>query len=122
AADVNQIVENLRGRAAEKKPVERAAKSGDETIINFKGVDAKTKEPIQGAEGNEYPLALGSKSFIPGFEDQLTGLKPGEKKTFPLTFPADYGVKDLQKRKVSFTVTVLKVNELAKPKADDAFA
>lgn len=122
AADVSQIVENLRGRAAEKKPVERAAKSGDETVINFKGVDAETKEPIQGAEGNEYSLALGSKSFIPGFEDQLVGLKPGESKTFPLDFPADYGVKDLQKRKVSFTVTVLKVNELVKPKADDAFA
>lgn len=122
AADINQIVDNLRGRAAEKKTVDRAAKLDDEVVINFKGVDAKTKEPIQGADGNEYSLALGSKSFIPGFEEELVGVKPGHDKTFELTFPADYGVKDLQKRKVNFTVTILKVNEQVKPKLDDAFA
>ncbi len=122
AKDVNQVLDNLRGRAAEKKPVERPAKLGDEVIINFKGVDAKTEQAIDGAAGNEYPLALGSNSFIPGFEEALVGLKPGEKKTFPLSFPADYGVKDLQGRKVSFTVTVLKVNEQVKPKLDDTFA
>lgn len=122
AKDVNQVIDNLRGRAATKKDVERAAKPGDEVLINFKGADAKTKETVQGAAGNEYPLLLGSKTFIPGFEEQLAGLKPGESKSFPLTFPADYGVKSLQSRKVNFEVTVLKVKELVKPKLDDAFA
>ena len=122
AKDVTEVIENLRGRSAEKKPVERAAKLDDEVIIDFKGVDAKTKESIQGADGKEYPLTLGSNSFIPGFEEEVVGLKPGEKKTFDITFPADYGVKDLQKRQVSFTVTALKINEQVKPKADDAFA
>lgn len=122
AADVNQVLDNLRSRSAAKKDVDRAAKNGDEVTIDFKGVDAKTKDPIAGADGKEYPLALGSKTFIPGFEEALVGIKPGGKKTFPLTFPKDYGVKDLQNRKVSFTVTALKIQELTKPKLDDAFA
>jgi len=120
--DVNQVLDNLRGRAAEKKTVDRAAKTGDEVIINFKGVDAETKQAIQGADGSEYPLALGSKTFIPGFEEKLVGAKPSATKTFTLTFPKDYGAKSLQNRKVSFTVEVLKVQELVKPKLDDAFA
>jgi trigger factor len=122
AKDVTQVLENLRGRSAEKKTAERAAKTEDEVIINFKGTDAKTKAAIQGADGNEHPLMLGSKSFIPGFEDELIGMKAGATKSFVLTFPADYGAKELQSRKVNFEVTVLKVNELAKPKLDDAFA
>jgi trigger factor len=122
AADVNQVLDNLRGRAAEKKDVQRPAKAGDEVVINFKGADAKTKDAISGADGNEYPLALGSKSFIPGFEDKLVGAKPGSTKTFILTFPKDYGAKPLQGREVSFTVEILKIRELVKPKLDDAFA
>ncbi|HVV67318.1 MAG TPA: trigger factor [Candidatus Saccharimonadales bacterium] len=122
AKDVDQVLDNLRARSAEKKEVKRAAKLDDEVVINFKGTDAKTKEAIQGADGSEYPLVLGSKTFIPGFEEELVGLKPGEKKSFVLTFPKDYGATSLQNRKVNFDVTVLKVQELVKPKLDDAFA
>ncbi|HVV26131.1 MAG TPA: trigger factor [Candidatus Saccharimonadales bacterium] len=122
AQDVSQVLDNLLARAATKQTVQRAAKDGDEVIINFKGVDAKTKQAIQGADGKEYPLTLGSNSFIPGFEAAVIGIEPGHNKTFELTFPKDYGVKDLQNRKVEFTVTVLKVNELVKPKLDDKFA
>ncbi len=122
AKDVDQVLDNLRGRSADKKAVTRAAKLGYELIINFKCTDAKTKESIQGADGSEYPLALGSKSFIPGFEEELVGIKPGGSKTFPLTFPKDYGAAALQGRKVTFKVEVLKVQELAKPKLDDKFA
>lgn len=122
AKDVNEVIDNLRQRAATKQPVQRAAKSSDEVIIDFKGTDAKTKKPVDGADGKEYPLTLGSKTFIPGFEEKLVGLKPGESKTFDLTFPQDYGVKDLQGRVVTFKVTVLKVNEQAPPALDDKFA
>lgn len=122
AKDVDQVLDNLRSRAAEKKAVKRAAKLGDELIINFKGTDAQTKEAISGADSSEYPLVLGSKTFIPGFEEKLIGVKPGTSKTFTLTFPKDYGAKALQNRKVSFTVETLKIQELAKPKVDDAFA
>lgn len=122
AADVNDLIENLRTRGAERKEVTRAAKQGDELLIDFRGVDAKSKKPISGADGKAYPLVLGSQSFIPGFEDNLIGAKAGETKTFDITFPAEYGVSALQKKKVTFTVTVQKVQELVKPKLDDDFA
>ena len=106
AIDVTTVVNNLRQRAAAKEEVQRAAKLGDEVTIDFKGVDAKTQEPIDGADGQDYPLVIGSKSFIPGFEEEMVGLKPGDEETFIITFPEDYATKDLQKRKVSFTVKV----------------
>lgn len=122
AKQVDDVIESLRERAAERKEVTRAAKTGDEVVIDFVGVDAKTKEPINGADGKGYPLILGSNTFIPGFEDNLAGMKVGEEKSFDITFPEDYGVKALQKRKVTFTVTATKVNEMVKPKVDDEFA
>lgn len=122
AADVNEVLDNLANRTADKKTVERAAKTGDEVLIDFAGTDVKKKEAVNGATGTDYPLQLGSNSFIPGFEDNLIGVKPGETKTFTVTFPKDYGVAALQNRAVSFEVKVKEVKELAKPKLDDAFA
>jgi trigger factor len=119
--EIEQVITNLSLRAAEKKEVTRAAKNGDEATIDFKGVDAKGK-PVKGADGTGYPLALGSGTFIPGFEDNVVGMKVGEEKEFTVTFPKDYGVKTLQNAKVTFTVTLQKLNEVVKPKIDDAFA
>lgn len=120
--DVDDVIESLLTRDAEKKEVSRAAKNGDEAVIDFTGVDTKTKEAIAGADGKEYPLTLGSNTFIPGFEPEIVGLKPGDEKTFDIVFPKDYGTKALQGKKVTFTVKVHKVNEVALPKLDDAFA
>jgi trigger factor len=120
--DVDEVLQNLSQRSAQKTPVERAAKKGDEMIIDFTGTDAKTGEPIPGADGKAYPLTLGSNAFIPGFEDELVGAKPGALTKFTLTFPKDYGAKELQNRQVTFAVTVHTVNELQPPKLDDAFA
>lgn len=122
AKEVDDVIANLRTREAEKKDVDRASKDKDEVWIDFTGVDAKTKEPIKGADGKDYPLILGSNTFIPGFEPNLVGLKAGDEKTFVLTFPKDYGVKALQNRKVEFTVNVKKVQEVVEPKIDDTFA
>lgn len=122
AKDVTGVLDELKQREAEKKDVERAAKKTDATVIDFKGVDTKTKEPISGADGKDYPLTLGSNTFIPGFEDEIIGMKPGEEKTFTITFPKDYGAKALQSRKVDFTVTVKKVQEVVEPVVDDKFA
>lgn len=122
AKDIDDVLDNLKIRMAEKKEVGRAAKDADEVWINFEGRDATTNEPIKGADGKDYPLVLGSNTFIPGFEPNLIGVKPGEEKEFTLEFPADYGVKTLQGRKVTFKVTATKVNEVVKPKVDDAFA
>lgn len=120
--DVTAVIDDLRRRDSVKSEVQRVAKDGDEVVMDFKGVDAKTKEPISGGAGTDYPLTLGSGAFIPGFEPEVVGMKPGEEKTFDVTFPADYGVKDLQKKKVSFTVTLKTVREVELAKLDDAFA
>jgi trigger factor len=121
ADDVKKVLESLAVRNAEKKSVERGAKKDDEVVISFKGTDTKG-EPIKGADGKDYPLVLGSDTFIPGFEDNIIGLKSGDKKEFTLTFPKDYGVKALANKKVTFAVTVAQVNELTPAKIDDNFA
>ena len=121
ASDVDDVIKGLASRMADSKDVDRAAKAGDKAIIDFKGVDTK-KQPINGADGKDYPLLLGSDTFIPGFEKNLIGMKPSEVKTFELDFPKDYGVKALAGSKVTFTVTIKKVQEQSEPKIDDDFA
>jgi trigger factor len=122
AKDVDEVIENLLEREATRASVERAAKDSDEVILSFKGVDTDTKEPISGADGKDYPLLIGSNTFIPGFEPNLVGMKPGDEKTFDIVFPKDYGVAALQSRKVTFTVNVSKVSEIQKSKLSDEFA
>lgn len=119
-ADIEQVIDNMRTQLAEKKDVERAAKKEDQVWINFEGRDAKGVE-VKGAKGDNYPLVLGSNTFIPGFEDHLLGLKAGDDKEFVITFPKDYGVKALASKKVTFMVSVVKVQEVAKPDVDEAF-
>ncbi|MDB5164050.1 MAG: Trigger factor [Candidatus Saccharibacteria bacterium] len=121
AKNVNEVLERLQQRAATRKAVERAAKKGDEIIIDFSGQDQKG-QAIPGTDGQDYPLLLGSDSFIPGFEVNLIGTKPGQKKSFTLTFPKDYGASAMRNKKVTFTVTVKTVQELSEAKLDDAFA
>ena len=119
--DVDDVIENLRLRMSEKKDVDRASKDGDQVMIDFDGKDAKG-EAVAGASGKEYPLVLGSNTFIPGFEENVVGMKAGEVKTFKVTFPKDYGHKPLAGVKVDFTVTVNKVQEVVLPKVDADFA
>jgi trigger factor len=119
--DVNDVIAGLRQRTAQREEVTRASKNGDELLINFSGKGSKG-EPVTGAEGKDYPLILGSKTFIPGFEEHLVGLKAGDKKEFTITFPDDYGVEALRSQKVTFSTTINRVSELKEPKADDAFA
>ncbi len=121
ADDVKGVIKSLQTRMAEKKDVDRAAKDGDQIWIDFTGVDAKS-QPVKGADGKDYPLVLGSNTFIPGFEPALIGLAAGDEKTFDVTFPKDYQVKALASKKVTFTVNVTKVQEIVEPKVDDEFA
>jgi trigger factor len=120
--DVEEVLTSLQDRAAEAVEVKRASKDGDQVVIDFKGTDKKTKEPISGADGQSYPLVIGSNSFIPGFEPELVGLKAGEEKTFDVKFPKDYGAKHLQSKVVTFEVKVQMVNELKKSEINDDLA
>ncbi len=121
AKDVKEVLDSLQTRMATHKDVQRPAKKDDQVVIDFAGKDDKG-QPVSGADGKDYPLVLGSNSFIPGFEDNLLGLKAGEQKIFTLKFPKDYGVSALASKDVTFAVTVNKVQEATKPELDDAFA
>jgi trigger factor len=118
--DIEDVVERMRKGFAEKKETKAAAKDGDEAVIDFVG--KKDGVAFEGGTGSDYPLTLGSNSFIPGFEEALVGLKPGDKKDVELTFPKEYHAKDLAGKKVVFEVTVKKVNAVSLPKVDDEFA
>jgi len=121
AKEVTAVIKSLQERVAKKQDVDRAAKKGDQVYIDFKGTDAKGK-PVSGADGTDYPLLLGSNKFIPGFETNIIGMTANQEKTFTLKFPADYGVKALASKKVTFGVTVTKIQEVINPEVNDEFA
>ena len=119
-AQVKEVLDNLTSSFAEKKPVKRAAKLTDEVIIDFVG--KKGGEAFAGGSAKDYKLVLGSKTFIPGFEEGIVGHESGDKFDLKLTFPKDYGVKDLAGAKVVFETLLKQVNEVTKPKIDDNLA
>jgi trigger factor len=121
AKDIEDVIDNLKLRLAERKDVDREAKNKDQVWIDFAGFDPKGN-PVPGADGKDYPLALGSDTFIPGFEDKLLGVKAGDEKEFTLTFPKDYRIKSMAGNKVTFKVKANKVQEVVEPKVDDDFA
>ena len=118
--EIDEVIERIQKGLSEKKEVKRAAKIGDEAVIDFVG--KKDGEAFQGGTGKDYPLVLGSNSFIPGFEDALVSLKAGDTKDVKLAFPKDYHAKDLAGQDVVFEVTVKKVNSVKLPALDDKFA
>lgn len=120
AKDVDEVIERIRKGYAEKKETKDAAKMGDEAVIDFIG--KKDGKAFDGGTGNDYPLTLGSGSFIPGFEEALVGTKAGDKLDIPLTFPKDYQAKDLAGQKVTFETTVKKINHVVLPELNDEFA
>jgi trigger factor len=119
--EIDEVLGNLLQRSAVKNEVKREAKEGDEVVVDFDGTDNEGKA-VAGASGNDYPLVLGSKTFIPGFEEALVGLKQGDKKDLNLSFPKDYHAKHLAGTKITFKVQVKKVNEVKEPEADASFA
>ena len=117
---ISEVLDNISNSFAEKKPVKRAAKLTDEVIIDFVG--KKDGKAFPGGTAKDYKLVLGSKTFIPGFEDGIVGHEPGDKFDLKLTFPKDYGVKDLAGAKVVFETLVKQINEVTKPAIDDDLA
>ena len=119
-ADVDEVVTRIQKGYSEKKETSAAAVSGDEVVIDYVGT--KDGEAFEGGTAQEYSLTLGSNSFIPGFEDALIGTKAGETKDIPLTFPQKYPAKELAGKKVIFSVTIKKVNQIVVPELTDEFA
>lgn len=101
-------------------PEGSAVENGDFTTLDFKGlVDGK---PFEGGEGKDYPLQIGSGSFIPGFEDQLVGARVGEERDVSVTFPEDYHTAALAGKPAVFKCTVRSIKRKELPELDDALA
>jgi len=118
---VDKVIEQLRDQQASLVPVEdRGAATDDYAVIRFVG--RREGQPVEGAQSDRTPLILGKERFIPGFEDQLIGLREGDEKTFSLTFPDDYPEAELAGKDVEFEVGLLELREKRPPEADDDFA
>ncbi len=124
-ADEKSVDEALKSLADTAKSFDdrkkgSKAKDGDQVVIDFLGkLDG---EPFEGGAAEDYPLVLGSNSFIPGFEDQLVGVKVGEEKVVTVTFPAEYGAAHLAGKEATFDVTVKAVKEPKPAEVNDDLA
>ena len=118
--EIDGVLDNLASSYAEKKVTTRAAKLTDEVVIDFVG--KKDGVAFQGGSAKDYKLTLGSGAFIPGFEDGIVGHEPGDSFELKLTFPKDYGVKDLAGAKTVFEVLLKQINEVIKPEINDELA
>lgn len=117
--EVNETIDQILKNFAEKKEVKRAAKEGDEVVIDFLG--KKDGVAFDGGKAEKFPLELGSKSFIPGFEEGLIGKKAGDELSLDLKFPKDYHAKDLAGAKVVFEVKIHEVRENVLPEINEEF-
>jgi trigger factor len=119
---IDEALERIANSNKQFEPVKkaRAAKKGDQLVIDFTGtVDGEARP---GMDGQDYPLELGAGNFIPGFEDQLIGIKPEETRTVTVTFPADYHAAELASKEAKFEVTAKELRAPSKTKIDDEFA
>jgi len=119
-SEIQTALERIAQRQRKSEPVERGAEKGDAVVIDFKGAIDGKEFPGGAAEG--YTLELGAGAFIPGFEDQLVGVKAGEARTVEVTFPADYGAADLAAKAAQFAVTVKEVRAFQPQPIDDTLA
>jgi len=120
AKDITETLERMRTGMAEKKEVKRAAKDGDEVVIDFAG--KKDGVVFDGGTATDYTLKIGAGQFIPGFEEGIIGHSTGETFDLDLSFPDDYHAADLAGTSVVFTTTLKKVTEPTLPKLDDELA
>ncbi|MFG1347120.1 trigger factor [Xanthobacter autotrophicus DSM 431] len=119
-AEVDETVQRIADANRPFSPKEGPAAEGDRVTIDFTGyVDG---EKFQGGEGQDIDVLIGSKGFIPGFEEQLVGASAGENRTLSVTFPEAYAAKELAGKAASFEVTVKSVDAAGAVALDDEFA
>ena len=117
--DVDKDIEALQKRNARVVSVEREAKEGDTVVLDYAGFVGE--EQFEGGTAERQELKLGSGMFIPGFEEQLVGAKPGDKKDVNVTFPEEYHAENLAGKEAVFHCTVHEVKEEQLPETDDEF-
>src|SRR5918995_1698079 len=120
---VDEQLEQMRGQFATLAAVEdRPVGDGDFVIIDFRGERMTTGEPLEGGEAEDYMLEVGRGELLPDFEENLIGMKGGERKQFGVTFPVDYAEESLRNQAVLFHVNVKEIKERDLPPLDDEFA
>ena len=117
--EVEHEIEHLRSHYAENVVKDGEVANGDIAIIDFEGF--KDGVAFEGGKGENYSLTIGSNTFIPGFEDQLIGMKKGEEKDINVTFPEDYHSEELKGAPVVFKVKVNDIKEVRIPELDKDF-
>jgi trigger factor len=118
--EVEKVIQDLRKMRAKEVLVEREAKDGDKVEVDFETfVD---QVPIAGGKAEKYALVIGDKQMIPGFEDQLIGLKKDQPKEFELTFPKDYHNDKIAGKQAKFKVKMLAVYQRELPEVNEDFA
>ena len=120
SVEVDAAINQLRQMKAKLITVNRAAETKDRVEVNFKLL--MNGIPMEGGSSLNHPIIIGENKFIPGFEEQLIGMKRDEKKNFKLTFPKDYYEKELQGKEGEFEVVMKLVQKQELPKVDDEFA
>ncbi len=119
-ADIDKAVEELRDMFATEAMVDREAKMGDKAEVDF---DLFLDHvAVEGGSSKQHPVKIGSGNFIPGFEDNLIGMKKDEEKTFSLPFPKEYHNANVAGKSGEFTVKMKSVFEISKPEINDEFA
>ncbi len=118
--EMQKAIDDLRNYRRTETASLEPAKRGDKIEIDLELF--RDGVPVDGGQSKNHPLVLGDGSYIPGFEDQLYGLRPGDTKEFTLTFPKDYRAKHLAGKPGQFRIKVTNLFHLAIPEADDAFA
>ena len=118
--DVKEVLENIQNAYAESKVAKKKAEMGDEVVIDFEG--SLNGEKFEGGAAKDFKLGLGSKQFIPGFEEGIVGHESGDRFDLELTFPKDYHADKLAGKKTVFNVLLKQVNEIVKPALDDELA
>ena len=117
--DVDEELKPYIDRATRLVSVKRKAKKGDTAVIDFEGFDNGT--PFEGGKGENHDLKLGAGTFVPGFEEQVAGMKAGDERDIDITFPEEYH-PDLAGKAVVFHVKCNEVKESQVPEVDDEFA
>ncbi len=118
--EVEAVLTDLKRYGTTYKEVDREAKKTDRVEIDFEGFDEK-EVPVPNTKSSNHPVVIGEGSLIPGFEENLLGLKKAEKKEFNLTFPKDYHKKDFQNKKMKFKVEMKMVEEPIIPELTEEF-
>jgi trigger factor len=119
--ELKETIDRLREMYAQLEVVEgRPLENNDTAIIDFEGF--REGKPIDGAKASDYMLTLGSDSLIPGFEEQLVGMKREETREIKVTFPTDYNNKDLAGKDATFTIALKEIKKKVLPELNEEFA